>query len=376
MPLPAQTPVGGALDAPDKREYSCRSLADTNSQLIFILAHSLLLLQTVAALISYPPAGPLPGWLEREAFLMGTTLRIVAELPDSASGAPTLEPAFDAVRRLEASLSTWREDSDLALLNRSPVGHPRAIPPAVYHLLGEVRRWTERTGGAFDPAVGALVDAWDLRGTGRHPSPEALERARRASGLTRFAWDDPTATVARREAEAWLDSGGFGKGAALRLVRDALRAAGIPRAFADFGGQWLAIGGRSDENPWPVAVAHPARRDKAVAWVGLRDASIATSGQSERSVRVGDTRLGHILDPRTGRPVSAWGSVTVLAQDPLAADVLATALFVLGPAEGLRWAEANDVAALFLVARDGRLERRASRLMRGHLLDDPTSGKE
>jgi len=87
-----------------------------------------------------------------------------------------------------------------------------------------------------------------------------------------------------------------------------------------------------------------------VATLLLRDRSAATTGASERYVKIDGRRVGHVLDPRSGAPVPAWGSVTVVAADPLAADALSTALFVLGPEAGLAWAMRHDgVEALFLV---------------------------
>jgi thiamine biosynthesis lipoprotein len=80
---------------------------------------------------------------------------------------------------------------------------------------------------------------------------------------------------------------------------------------------------------------------------------VATSGTSERWAQVDGRRLGHILDPRTGRPAPAWGSVTVVHPDPLVADILSTALYVMGPDEGLRWLDDHPgIAALFLDVRD------------------------
>jgi len=96
-------------------------------------------------------------------------------------------------------------------------------------------------------------------------------------------------------------------------------------------------------------VAHPARRNEVAARIALLDVSVATSGQSERYVDVEEERLGHIIDPRTGEPAPAWGSVTVVARDPLLADILATAFLVLGPEQGMPLAqELQDVGVLFL----------------------------
>src|SRR5688572_29597641 len=107
--------------------------------------------------------------VERESYLMGTTLRIAVASEDRASGIAAIESAFGAVRRVDDLLSTWRDDSEIARLNRAPANAPVALSAELYALLREAVHWSRETGGAFDPAVGALVDAWDLREAGRIP---------------------------------------------------------------------------------------------------------------------------------------------------------------------------------------------------------------
>jgi FAD:protein FMN transferase len=288
--------------------------------------------------------------VERETYLMGTLLRAEVQAADRAAGLAAIERAFARIAHLEDLLSTWREDAELSRLNRAPVGEPVPASAEILDLLREARRWRDETGGAFDPGLGALVDAWDMRGAGRRPSRAELASARAASGLDLFELDAARGTVRRAREASWIDSGAFGKGAGLRSARDVLLGLGIRSALLDFGGQVLAIGGSQGGSDWSAAVAHPSRRQQPVAAIRLADASASTSGQSERAVEVDGCRLGHILDPRSGLPVPAWGSVTVVAADPLAADALSTALFVLGSEAALRWArERDDVGVLVLV---------------------------
>ena len=145
-----------------------------------------------------------------------------------------------------------------------------------------------------------------------------------------------------------LDAGGFGKGEALDRVREAERDR--PGAWLiDFGGQ-VAVSGESVAGAWPAAVAHPTRRDTPVLELLLAAGSLATSGGSERDlVLESGARFGHIIDPRTGRPVSRSASVTVWHEDAFAADVLSTALYVMGPEEGLAWAGDYGFAVCFIV---------------------------
>ena len=99
---------------------------------------------------------------------------------------------------------------------------------------------------------------------------------------------------------------------------------------------------------WPAAMAHPARRGAPVVDIVLDEGSLATSGASERSFSVDGERIAHILDPRTGEALYRPESVTVWHQDPLVADLLSTALYVMGPAAGEHFAESHGLAALFL----------------------------
>ena len=324
-------------------------------------------------MLSLTNPAPPTDWVEREIVVMGTTLRIGVYAPSRNAGIAAIEAAFGAVRAADSLLSTWRDDSELARLNQAPPGRSTPVSPPLARMLVEVDRWSRATGDAFDPAVGALEDAWDLRGRGRVPSAAELTRARERSGRRAFRLSADGRTLCRLVAGAWLDSGGFGKGAALGAARDSLIAHDVTSALLDFGGQVLAVGGDAGERGWTVPVAHPSHRLEAVARLALRDRSASTSSQSERFVEVGGRRFGHILDPRTGRPVPAWGSITVVAADPLVADILSTALLVLGPDAALAWARGRpDIGVLVLEERQGRVRPRWSPGLEAFLVHDST----
>lgn len=325
-----------------------------------MLAHAPILPPAILSLSLFIPApnSPNPVTVERETYVMGTSLRAAVSAPTKADGVAALEAAFAEIRRLDALLSTWRGDSELSRLNRAEPGMPVSVASPLLALLRETWAWRGPTDGAFDPAIGALIDAWDLQGGGRAPAERELDAALRASGPGTFSIDAESGMITRVVAGAWIDAGAFGKGAALRAARAALREAGVSRGLVDFGGQFLALGPEPGASHWVIHVAHPQERDRPVAELRVRDVSVATSGASERFVEVEGRRYGHVLDPRTGLPVPAWGSVTVVADDPLIADILSTALFVLGPKAAVTWAaEREDVGVLFLEA--GRTGLRA-----------------
>ncbi|BDU77957.1 FAD:protein FMN transferase [Mesoterricola sediminis] len=272
-----------------------------------------------------PPALQPPHPVDRTVLAMGTRLTL-ADLPPAAA-----EAALAEVARIEAACSTWRPDSAWSRAN----GAGEAWTPldgAWLDLLRLARAWSERTEGAFDPVLGTLVAAWGLRTGGARPGPAELAAARAASGIARL---EVGPTAIRLTGGAQLEEGGFLKGYALDRARAEAQARGAARGLLDFGGQLLAWGGA-----WPADIADPRDRSRARVRLRLVDASLSTSGCAERG--------RHLLDPRTGRPCPDWGAVAVVAPGGLEADILSTALYVLGPRAGLAWAERNGVAALFL----------------------------
>jgi thiamine biosynthesis lipoprotein len=271
--------------------------------------------------------------LTRHLAVMGTSFILTVTSVSRDTALAASEAAVREVERVEALLSTWRDDTPLARLNAAAPGEPLEIPAPLFGLLKRVFEWEKATGGAFNPAVGPLVTAWGLRSGGRIPEGRELVAARRASDPSLFAFDASSSSslrVTRWAATASIDEGAWGKGWALDRAAQALRAAGATSFVLDLGGQVLAGGVETT-----IAVAHPRDRSRATATLRLKDASASTSGNSERGVVVEGRRIGHLLDPRTGEPAPDFGSVTVVAPDGLTADVLSTALFVLGPPEGM-----------------------------------------
>jgi thiamine biosynthesis lipoprotein len=286
---------------------------------------------------------------------MGTWLRLEVEGADRAQALEASERAVRAVEATEARLSTWRDDSELARLNRSPVGEAFALSPETARDLALARELWRATDGAFDPGIGGLVRAWGLRSGGRQPGAGELAALLEARGLASLALEGTSARRLHPLLE--LEEGGFGKGVALDAAVRELAASGVEHALLDLGGQVALVGRRATV----VELADPRDRGRPVLALELESGSLSTSGNAERAVTVGDTRIGHILDPRTGEPARDFGSVSVLAADATTADVLSTALYVLGPDGALAWAsEHPPIECLVLEVLPHGLRARAS----------------
>lgn len=287
-----------------------------------------------------------PVRVERSVVLMGTVARFVAEDIGRQGALEQLERMVGVVEEVEAEISTWRGDSHYSRINRQPLGMALTIPSRPCRILRRARQWWQETDGTFDPSVGSLAEIWGLRGGGRRPEQIEIEAAMGRTGFGRIRFGRNECEVTRL-SEVKLDAGAFGKGAALDAVR---RAMGDEpgRWLVDFGGQVAASAGE-----WPVALAHPERRDEPTVELLLTGGSLATSGGTERDLTTSEGhRVGHILDPRTGRPAPWRASVSVWHASALDADALSTALHVMGPDAGLAWAAERALAACFLVATD------------------------
>ncbi len=304
--------------------------------------------------------------VERRLAAMGTVLDLSVSGPDRETALAASEAAAGEIARVEELLTTWRPGGPLDRLNAAGPGEAVILGGEVAGLLAAVLEWSERTGRAFDPTVLPLVRAWDLRGRGRVPAGSELARALAATGPEQFRVDPATAGARRLSADAGIDEGAWGKGYALDRAIGELRRAGVRETLLDLGGQVSTIGRAT------VAIADPRDRRRTAAFLSIAGESVSTSGNSERGLLVGGRRIGHLLDPRTGYPAPDFGSATVVAPSGLAADILSTAFFVLGPEKGLELSEklrrhGQPNEALFLVVSDGGWKVVASPGLRSRL---------
>ncbi len=264
----------------------------------------------------------------RARYLMGTICEIRTTSPGRA------EAAFAEAARIEGMLSTWQSRSELSRLNR---GELDVVSPELEALLRETASWSRATGGTFSPLVRPLIDAWRTRGEGAVPSAALIAAALRRlepSNLT-FASSQPSVRLANGAA---IEEGAFGKGYAL----DRMLLAVDGPAIVNFGGQ-VAVRGSAN-----ATIADPAERSHPIVGLILRDGSLSTSSGSEKTFVAGGRTFCHIVDPRTGEALPPRGSVSVVHASAFVADVLSTALYVMGPTDGPAWARAHGITAIFI----------------------------
>jgi thiamine biosynthesis lipoprotein len=246
---------------------------------------------------------------------MGTAVSIEVDAPE-----PVMERAFGWFREVEARCSRFDADSELRQL--AP-GRATAASAILFEAVRFALLVAEETGGAFDPTVGARMSA---RGFNRHyvtGKPEDVSEAGNVS--FRDVEIDAHHRTIRLRRELTLDLGAVAKGLAIDAAARELQPF---RNFAiDAGGDLYFGGCNARGEPWCAGVRHPRLRGELVERIRISDSAVCTSGDYERGQ--------HILDARNSEPAREVASATVVAPSAMLADALATAAFVLGPAQGI-----------------------------------------
>ena len=240
----------------------------------------------------------------------------------------------DLMSLLEDEWSVMDKDSILSQLNR---GQTPELDADHTEFLKRVEELSERTGGIFDPKLYSVSAAWGfIDGNGRVPTDEQIQTA-----LADKKWDLGAAVK------------GYAGQEAVKLLQEL----GAERALMDLGGNIQTFGSKADGSPWRIGIKDPAGGTANLCVVSVEGTmSIVTSGDYERCFELDGKKYHHIMDPKTGKPAqSGLSSVTVICADGLTADVLSTALFVMGLEKGSEfWRNSNDFEALF-VTQDGKL---------------------
>jgi thiamine biosynthesis lipoprotein len=270
--------------------------------------------------------------------------------------------ALDGVSR---GMSLYRSESELMRLNRHPAAVPMPVSQDLFAVLAAGQRVSALSQGAFDVSVAPLVNAWGFGAEKRRAVPPAgdIEAGRAAVDWRGLGLDAQRGAVVKAHAGLQADLGGIAKGYGVDLAARAIEAHGIGNYMIEAGGEVRTLGRNAQGQAWRIGIEEPdAIPQRARIVVPLGGRSMATSGDYRNYFEQAGRRYSHEIDPRTAVPiVHGLASVTVVTDDCMTADALATALIVLGPKAGWALASRENLAAYFIVrGADGRLHDRAT----------------
>lgn len=278
--------------------------------------------------------------VESTRFLMGTVVQIkipVGPRDDEAIVRQAIDKAFDEIRRVEAVFSVFREDSEASRINRLKAGEKLRLSGEAYGLIKRSVEYNKKTEGVFDITIKPLVDLWaSHKKYETLPTEIEIKEAMAKVGSRYIVLDDSDKAISFKKEGLSLDLGGVAKGYATDRAISILKKSGVTNAIVNSGGDMYCLGRKSARELWKVGIQHPRKKAEVFLELHLENRAIDTSGDYEKYFLLNGKRYSHIIDPRTGYPIGDnTVSATVIADDSTTADILATALAILGP-DGLK----------------------------------------
>jgi len=295
-------------------------------------------------------AGP----VTRSRVLMGTVVNLTVVGDDRAAAENAVDATLGRMAGLEALLSRYRGDSEVARLNTT--GRVDDASPALLEVLRLADSVSRLGDGAFDITIQPVLDLYRDRasGAGRLPSPESIERALALVSHRNVRIDGRTVTLDPSGARITLD--GIGKGYVVDRGVDTLKEQGFPDVFVEAGGDLVAGGSKGGGTPWRVGIRGPRPGLALLAAFDAKNRAVATSGDYMQPFTE-DYTQHHILDPRSGTSAPETASATVVAPDAATADALATLVMVLGPRRGRELLEERVDCEGYLVSKSLEVTR-------------------
>ncbi len=293
--------------------------------------------------------------IELTGSTMGTTYSIVAVDRSRSLKKSDVQSAVDRVLgQVNAQMSNWDAGSEISRFNSFESTEAVAVSPELANVMKAAQDVHAASGGQFDISLGPLIELWGFGAAGTAPNmprqsdiDAALDRSGHIAGMR---IEGSTIRKSNPGAQVYLSA--IGKGHGVDLVARELRSRGIEDYLVEIGGDLVSAGRNALGEPWRIGIERPDAYSGVQRIVGLSDAGMATSGDYRNYFEKNGVRYSHILDAKTGRPVThETTSATVLTENAMLADAWATAMLIVGRQRGMEIAEELDLAALF-VERD------------------------
>ncbi|MBN7769549.1 FAD:protein FMN transferase [Marinobacter daepoensis] len=294
--------------------------------------------------------------------IFGTTYHINVVLPEDEQRLQALAHGIEQeLNKVDAAMSTWKPDSELSRWNAlADQSDWHGLSPELFEVIHRAVEIAELTDGAFDVTVGPVVNLW---GFGPQAQPEQIPgEAELAMVLGGTGWEyldfNPADTSIRSEKPQYVDLSGIAKGYGVDAVARYLDAQGIGAYLVEVGGEVRTQGRKPDGTAWRLAIEQPVTNGREVSSVVALDRqAMATSGDYRNYYESDGVRYSHTIDPETGKPIAhRLASVTVIAEDCMTADALATGFNVMGFQKAMSLATRKNIPAFFIVRGEGGFE--------------------
>jgi len=268
--------------------------------------------------------------------LMGSRFDITVVAEDEAQANAYIDLAVSEISRIEQKISSWDPNSETSRVINNAGIQPVQVDKELFDLIARAIKISELTNGAFDISYASMDRIWKYDGTMKQlPTEEEVQQSVKNVGYKNIVLDQEHQTVFLTKKGMRIGFGAIGKGYAADKAKQLLISHGVKAGIMNASGDLTTWGTQPDGSPWMVGITNPMNKDKVFSWFPLDNNAVVTSGNYEKFVEFNGKRYSHIIDPRTGWPVSGLTSATIFAPRAELADALATSVFVMGRETGI-----------------------------------------
>jgi thiamine biosynthesis lipoprotein len=273
--------------------------------------------------------------------VMGTFARVVVVAPDTNTAKQCIKAAFAEINNVDKLMSDYKDDSEISCVSKDAFKQPVKVSKPTYEVLQKAIEFSKLSQGAFDVTVGPLVQLWRSASEANSvPTDTELQDARSKVGYELLYLDANEMSVRFAVDGMRLDLGGIAKGYAIDKAVEAMKKSGALGAMVDIGGDIRCFGTPSKgKSHWLIGLQDPNKTDDLIGTsllvLKLTDAAIATSGNYRRFTLIKGRKFSHIISRTTAAGTQGLSSVTIITNNALDADALATAVTVMGAEKGL-----------------------------------------
>lgn len=319
-----------------------------------IVAVILVAMLVMLLYVSYRSVAARYAGVSETGYLMGTFFEIKVNGENTSDH---VRVALGKIREIASLINYYDDKSELSSINNMAGISAVAVSHDTFEIIDRALKFSRQSGGAFDLTIGPLTDIWDFGSKARSsiPSGNELVYAQHLVNYGNMLVNPQNETVKLLYAGMKINLGGVGKGYAISKARSILVERGVKSAIISAGSS-IAVIGDNKGKPWKVGIKDPRHPDEIVGVLSLSPGqAVSTSGDYEKYFEFEGKRYHHILDPSTGMPATECRSVTVITNDATLADMLSTAVFVMGAKRGMQLVNSFTGAYAVIIDKDGNM---------------------